>query len=195
MSLSRDDDDARQSETVSCSRDQLSLQPRAPTSRTSTGRRRAARRALGRRYGVLPLREEEGALVVATSDALDLDAERAIGFATGRRVRWVEATHEEIEAQLARWYADGLRSELSAPPVEVQHIGFAAGTAASGAERRCRLGDPARRSAPRRGNPGGASDIHIEPEEEGSPSAIGSTACSARRDCSPARSARRSRRA
>ena len=84
-----------------------------------------------RRYGVLPLREVDGMLVVATSDVLDLDAERAIGFATGRRVRWVEARREEIDAQLARWYVDGQRTELSAPPVEVQHIGFSAGHSAT----------------------------------------------------------------
>ena len=120
-----------------------------------------------RRYVVLPLREEEGVLVVATSDALDLDAERAIGFATGRRVRWVEAPQHEIHAQLARWYADGQRAELSAPPVEVQHIGFSAGNAASAP------GDDATSAIPlvdqllAEGIQAGASDIHIEPEEEG----------------------------
>jgi len=120
-----------------------------------------------RRYGVLPLREEEGALVVATSDALDLDAERAIGFATGRRVRWVEAPREEIQAQLARWYADGLRSELSAPPVEVQHIGFAAGHSATAPTDDAASAIPLVDQLLAEGIQAGASDIHIEPEEEG----------------------------
>ncbi len=120
-----------------------------------------------RRYGVLPLREEEGALIVATSDALDLDAERAIGFATGRRVFWVEASPEEIETQIARWYADGLRSELSAPPVEVQHIGFAAGHSASAANDDAASAIPLVDQLLAEGIQAGASDIHIEPEEEG----------------------------
>jgi type II secretory ATPase GspE/PulE/Tfp pilus assembly ATPase PilB-like protein len=120
-----------------------------------------------RRYGVLPLREEDGALVVATSDPLDLDAERAIGFATGRRVRWVEAPAHEIAAQLARWYGDAFRGDLAAPPVEVQHIGFAAGGS---------VGAPADDAASAivlvdqllaEGIGAGASDIHIEAEEEG----------------------------
>ena len=68
-----------------------------------------------RRYGVLPLRLEEGSLVVATSDPLDLDAERAVAFATGHRVRWVEASSTEIAKQIARWYPEiGTRAEPAA---------------------------------------------------------------------------------
>ena len=120
-----------------------------------------------RRYGVLPLREVDGALVVATSDVLDLDAERAIGFATGRRVRWVEASQEEIEAQIARWYGDGLRAELAPPPVEVQHIGFAAGHATSAPLDDAASAIPLVDQLLAEGIQAGASDIHIEPEEEG----------------------------
>jgi type II secretory ATPase GspE/PulE/Tfp pilus assembly ATPase PilB-like protein len=120
-----------------------------------------------RRYGVLPLREEQGALVVATSDALDLDAERAIGFATGRRVRWVEASHEEIQVQLARWYADGSRPELSAPPVEVQHIGFAGNNSLGAPNDDAASAIPLVDQLLAEGIQAGASDIHIEPEEEG----------------------------
>jgi type II secretory ATPase GspE/PulE/Tfp pilus assembly ATPase PilB-like protein len=120
-----------------------------------------------RRYGVLPLREEHGMLVVATSDVLDLDAERAIGFATGRRVRWVEAPQEEIEAQLARWYADGHRTELSAPPVEVRHIGFSAGNSANAPADDAASALPLVDQLLAEGIQAGASDIHVEPEEEG----------------------------
>ena len=120
-----------------------------------------------RRYGVLPLCEEDGTLVVATSDVLDLDAERAIGFATGRRVRWVEAPQEEIEAQLARWYVDGQRTELSAPPVEVQHIGFSAGHSANAPTDDAASAIPLVDQLLAEGIQAGASDIHVEPEEEG----------------------------
>ena len=120
-----------------------------------------------RRYGVLPLREEEGTLVVATSDTMDLDAERAIGFATGRRVRWVEAPQDEIETQIARWYADGSRPELAAPPVEVQHIGFAAGNAVATPSDDAASAISLVDQLLAEGIQAGASDIHIEPEEEG----------------------------
>ena len=120
-----------------------------------------------RRYAVLPLREEDGVLVVATSDALDLDAERAIAFATGRRVRWAEAPQHEIPAQLARWYADGQRPDLSAPPVEVQHIGFSAGHSAGTSTDDATSAIPLVDQLLADGIQAGASDIHIEPEEHG----------------------------
>ena len=119
-----------------------------------------------RRYGVVPLRVEEGILIVATSDPMNLDAERAVAFATGRRIRWVEASASEIAVQIARWYADGLRVESAAPPVEVQHIGFASASPANGpddAASAIQLVDQLLAE----GIQAGASDIHIEPEEEG----------------------------
>jgi type II secretory ATPase GspE/PulE/Tfp pilus assembly ATPase PilB-like protein len=119
-----------------------------------------------RRYGVIPLRLEDGALVVATSDPLDLDAERAVAFATGHRVRWAEAPAMEIAQQIARWYPEsGARVEQSTLPVEVQHLGFE-----SARER----GPDDSASAIQlvdqllaEGIQAGASDIHIEPEEQG----------------------------
>ena len=119
-----------------------------------------------RRYGVLPLREEQGVLLVATSDPINLDAERAVAFATGRRIRWVEAPSSEIAVQLARWYADGLRAESAAPPVEVEHIGFSSAVSAAGTDDTAsaiQLVDQLLAE----GIQAGASDIHIEPEEEG----------------------------
>ncbi|HET7189049.1 MAG TPA: hypothetical protein VFI52_12895, partial [Gemmatimonadaceae bacterium] len=80
-----------------------------------------------RRHGVLPLRLDADGLLVATSDPLDLDAERAVAFATGHRVRWVVAAPEEIAEQIERWYGDphgGSRREMQRPPVEVEHLAF-----------------------------------------------------------------------
>ncbi len=119
-----------------------------------------------RRYGVVPLRVEDGVLVVATSDPMNLDAERAVAFATGRRIRWVEASSSEIAVQLARWYADGLRAESAAPPVEVEHIGFSSASHSNGSDDAAsaiQLVDQLLAE----GIQAGASDIHIEPEEEG----------------------------
>jgi type II secretory ATPase GspE/PulE/Tfp pilus assembly ATPase PilB-like protein len=82
-------------------------------------------------------------------------------------VRWVEATSEAIQAQLARWYGDGLRSEQSAPPVQVQHIGFSAGHSPSAPSDDAASAIPLVDQLLAEGIQAGASDIHIEPEEEG----------------------------
>ena len=120
-----------------------------------------------RRYGVLPLRLDQGVLLVATSDPLDLDAERAVAFATGHRVRWVEASAAEIAQQSARWYPEiGARSEPSTLPVEVQHLGFDSATRERGPDDSAsaiQLVDQLLAD----GIQAGASDIHIEPEEQG----------------------------
>jgi type II secretory ATPase GspE/PulE/Tfp pilus assembly ATPase PilB-like protein len=120
-----------------------------------------------RRYGVIPLRLEDGSLVVATSNLLDLDAERAVAFATGHRVRWVEASATEIAQQIARWYPEvGVRAEPAALPVEVQHLGFDSSS-------RERTPDESASAIQlvdqllAEGIQAGASDIHIEPEEQG----------------------------
>jgi len=47
---------------------------------------------VARRHQVVPIVVEDGFLVLATANTLDLDAERAIAFATGQRVRWELAT-------------------------------------------------------------------------------------------------------
>ncbi|HEU4723476.1 MAG TPA: GspE/PulE family protein [Gemmatimonadaceae bacterium] len=140
--------------------------PRADFSRVDPAAVALLAERWARRYCVVPLHLEDGALVVATSDPMNLDAERAVAFATGRRVHWTEASPEEISIQLARWYADGLRAESAAPPVEVQHIGFSSTLPAQGSDDAAsaiQLVDQLLAE----GIQAGASDIHIEPEEEG----------------------------
>src|SRR5690348_9625916 len=121
-----------------------------------------------RRYGVLPIRLERGTLVVATSDQNDLDAERTVGFATGHRVRWVQATSEELATQINRWYLDAsARREQLAPPVEVEHLAFVSEDNASPP---ADVGTSVIRLVDQllaEGIQAGASDIHIEPEEQG----------------------------
>ena len=121
-----------------------------------------------RKHQVLPVAIEGSTIIVATSDPLDLDAERAVGFATGHRVRWVVADPEQLAVHLERWYPDptGARPP-SSPPVEVQHLVF--GTESGG-----ELASDANGSAIRlvdqllaEGIAAGASDIHLEAEERG----------------------------
>ena len=121
-----------------------------------------------RRYGVLPLRIERGTLVAATSDPNDLDAERTVSFATGHRVRWVQVPADELARQITRWYPDAAaRREQLTPPVEVEHLGFVTEESTS-------VSTDAGTSVIRlvdqllaEGIQAGASDIHIEPEEQG----------------------------
>lgn len=121
-----------------------------------------------RRYAVLPIQLERGTLIVATSDPNDLDAERVIGFATGHRVRWAHASADELAPHLARWYPDAsARRETAAPPVEVEHLGFASDESASVT---MDVGTSVIRLVDQllaEGIQAGASDIHIEPEEQG----------------------------
>ncbi|MBA3671873.1 MAG: type II/IV secretion system protein [Gemmatimonadaceae bacterium] len=119
-----------------------------------------------RRHAVLPLAVEGGEIVVATSDPLDLDAERALSFATGHRVRWAVASPVTIAEQLDRWYGDGARPDADAPPVAVEHLGFSENAAARGDEPAAsiiRLVD----QLIAEGIGAGASDIHVESEEQG----------------------------
>jgi type II secretory ATPase GspE/PulE/Tfp pilus assembly ATPase PilB-like protein len=120
-----------------------------------------------RRYGVLPLALERGVLVVATADPNDLEAEGTVGFATGHRLRWVQADAEELARQISRWYPDAsARRESSAPPVEVEHLGFIPDSPTAPGD----VGTSVIRLVDQllaEGIQAGASDIHIEPEEQG----------------------------
>jgi type II secretory ATPase GspE/PulE/Tfp pilus assembly ATPase PilB-like protein/8-oxo-dGTP pyrophosphatase MutT (NUDIX family) len=118
---------------------------------------------------VLPVAVENGTIIVATSDPLNFDAERAIAFATGHRVRWEVATADEITLHLDRVYPEApSRRDPVAPPVEVQHLTFSAdsGTADNASDVGAsiiRLVDQLLAEA----ISAGASDLHLEPEEQG----------------------------
>ena len=118
-----------------------------------------------RKHRVVPLAFDGTHIVVATSNPLDLDAERAIAFATGRRVRWHMASADEIEFQLDLAY-DARRNEPAAPPVEVQHLAFSDDKGDSPRDSGAsviRLVDQLLAEA----ISAGASDLHLEPEEQG----------------------------
>ena len=122
-----------------------------------------------RRHLVVPIALEGATIVVATSNPLDFDAERAVAFATGHRVRWEFAPAPEIARQLDRVYPDAsFRRDAVAPPVQVQHLSFApegstSEMAIDGGASVIRLVDQLLAEA----ISAGASDLHLEPEEQG----------------------------
>ena len=131
-----------------------------------------------RRFGVVPLAIHDDALLVATSNPCDLDCERALAFAAGRPVRFAIASPSAIAARLDRAYG----------PAEDD---VAAAERARASERSAHLdvqvlaGEPERYDEPSAADEDGqsisrlvdelvgagiserASDIHIEPEEQG----------------------------
>ena len=130
-----------------------------------------------RRFGVLPLSIDDDALIVATSNPCDVDCERALGFAAARPVRFAMASPGDIVARLdAAYGGDGdaapneqPRSSESARHVDVQLL-------AGGAEEydeHSLVGDDAPSISLLvdellgAGIGERASDIHIEPEEQG----------------------------
>ena len=123
-----------------------------------------------RQHRVLPIAQEQGALLIATSDPDDFDAERTVSFATGQRVRWAYAPPDELARQIDRWYASAdlaATRDAVSPPVEVQHLAFGA---ESGGERAVETGASVSRLVDQllaEGIRSGASDIHLEPEEHG----------------------------
>jgi type II secretory ATPase GspE/PulE/Tfp pilus assembly ATPase PilB-like protein len=121
-----------------------------------------------RKYAVLPVALQGGTLLVATSDPLDLDAEHAVSFATGQRVQWLFAPADELARQIDQWYSDNAtRRGATPPPVEVEHLTF--GAEASSTDNAdlsasvIRLVDELIAEGIR----AAASDIHLEPEEQG----------------------------
>jgi type IV pilus assembly protein PilB len=56
------------------------------------------------RYELVPIRVEERAIEIATANPLDLDAVKAVEFATGKRVQLVVATRQEVRDALGHVY-------------------------------------------------------------------------------------------
>ncbi len=60
--------------------------------------------SLAQRYRIVPLRASDSFLDIATANPFDLDAEKALAFATGREVRMYLATPAKISATLDEMY-------------------------------------------------------------------------------------------
>jgi len=128
-----------------------------------------------RQFAVLPLTIDRDTLVVATSNPCDVDAERALAFAAGRAVRFVMGSPEAIATRIDAAYGnaelDAIETSQSEGErhVEVQLL---AGEPESYDQESPLEED--RQSISRlvddllgAGITERASDIHIEPEEEG----------------------------
>jgi type II secretory ATPase GspE/PulE/Tfp pilus assembly ATPase PilB-like protein/8-oxo-dGTP pyrophosphatase MutT (NUDIX family) len=128
-----------------------------------------------RRFGVLPLSIDDDALVVATSNPCDVHCERAIAFAAGRRVRFAMASPAGISARIDAAYrgeddeGEALhRAEESKSRVDVQLLaGEAEGVNEDSADSDGHAVSLLVDEILGAGISARASDIHIEPEEQG----------------------------
>jgi type II secretory ATPase GspE/PulE/Tfp pilus assembly ATPase PilB-like protein len=121
-----------------------------------------------RRFHIVPLVASAHELVIATADPLDVDCERTLGFATGRNVRLALADSQEIAHRIEEVYrGDGSAREPEAA-VDVQHLdnrdeSALPTTAEESSSSITHLVDELIAG----GIAARASDIHIEPEEQG----------------------------
>ena len=121
-----------------------------------------------RRFHVLPLSATEHELVIATADPLDVDCERTLGFATGRRVELAIADRDAIGRRIEQVYGGESQESETEPVVDVQHLAGELEAAPpialdDGGASVSALVDELLAG----GIGGRASDIHIEPEEQG----------------------------
>ncbi len=75
-----------------------------------------------RRFHVLPLSATEHEILIATADPLDVDCERTLGFATGRRIRLAIAAAPAISRRIDEVYGGESASGAAEPAVEVEHL-------------------------------------------------------------------------
>lgn len=80
-----------------------------------------------RKHHVLPLREDDREIVVATADPTDFEAEQVLAFASGRKVVFEIAPPDAIEAALARTWpphaaVDALMERVDGAPAESVQI-------------------------------------------------------------------------
>ncbi len=95
----------------------LSRCARADLSAVSEQESRLLARALAERYGIAPVRVNNGALEIATANPLGQHVERDLAFACARRVRLTVASPLEIAAARTRIYG-GNGMELDGPRLQ-----------------------------------------------------------------------------
>ena len=76
----------------------------ADLAQVDPGARTALPEALARRYHVLPIRETDSYLEVATANPFDLDMEKTLGFATAREIRLTLLPPSKISEQIEQQY-------------------------------------------------------------------------------------------
>ncbi len=121
-----------------------------------------------RRFNVIAISATEQELLIATADPLDVDCERTLGFATGRDIRLALATADAIARRIDEVYRGDGAARDADPLVEVQHLadadeGAPPAPVEDGGSTITMLVDELLAA----GIASRASDIHIEPEEQG----------------------------
>lgn len=134
---------------------------------------RLIRESLARQHEVLPLRADERVIELATANPLDLDAIKAVEFATGKRVQPVVAAYRVLRDTIEATYRiseslDQFLQERDEPKVEIQELQ----ADAIDLHRIARDADlpPVVKVADlvlSEGMKTGASDVHIEPTPDG----------------------------
>ena len=131
--------------------------------------------AVARRYHILPLRATDSYLEVATANPFDLDAEKALAFATAREIRMFLLAPSKIAEKLDELYRpekavdkllEGMESSAEFEHVQDQQLApdeIAASEAEASQRPVVRLVD----LIISEGILARSSDIHIEPEEGG----------------------------
>ena len=124
-----------------------------------------------RRFGILPLTISMSTLEIATSNPFDLDCEKTLAFATGRKIQMLLAPPNRIAGRIDEVYAP---ADPTTPPVE--NTPFEAATVADRPEQ---TDPPVEEHQDERpviklvdhivaeGIAAGASDIHLEAGENG----------------------------
>jgi type II secretory ATPase GspE/PulE/Tfp pilus assembly ATPase PilB-like protein/ActR/RegA family two-component response regulator len=127
---------------------------------------------VARRFRILPLRENDHQLVVATSDPVDLELERVLGFASGRTPVFAVAPPDAIQRAIDTMYSpdrvvQSLLGNVGAGADSIQVVEEAEpeaiGTAELEAEPVVKLTNVILSDAVRER----ASDVHIEPGRAG----------------------------
>ncbi|MGH9424093.1 MAG: GspE/PulE family protein, partial [Thermoanaerobaculia bacterium] len=124
----------------------------APTLEVSREARELLPERLARRYQVLPLATTGSSIEIATANPFDLDCETTVAFTCGRSVRLSLASPMVIAERISAVYGSGSQSSKLASTMEE----VAGETVIKLVDRVIAAGINAR-----------ASDIHLEPEENG----------------------------
>lgn len=151
----------------------------ADVSRADPAARDIVPEAVARRYRVVPVAATQAHLEVATADPTDMECERSVAFASGRKVRLLLISPLQVDDALDRIYRGGQQDESVisrilenvADKYDVQELvdedpqDLVAGLKDGGASERpvIRLVD----YVVAEGISSRASDIHLEPGEEG----------------------------
>jgi type II secretory ATPase GspE/PulE/Tfp pilus assembly ATPase PilB-like protein/8-oxo-dGTP pyrophosphatase MutT (NUDIX family) len=121
-----------------------------------------------RHFRIVPLTASEHELEIATADPLDIDCERTLGFATGRNIRLALADGAAIDERIDELYGAADSAPKPEAVLDVQHLNndHEGAPSASIEDASSSVSDLVDELLAA-GIAGRASDIHIEPEEQG----------------------------